>query len=134
MNTRIAIPTAEPGGMNAALDAHFGHCAMYTLVDVEDGVVKEVSVVPSCPHVQGGCMAPVNYLADNKVQALISGGMGMRPLMGFNQVGIRPREHGQGRRQVYHGSGAPTVGVAIEAFLHDSLPVFTVDQTCGGGH
>ncbi|MCJ2165125.1 NifB/NifX family molybdenum-iron cluster-binding protein [Pseudodesulfovibrio sp. S3] len=124
MNTRIAIPTAEPGGMDAVIDAHFGHCAMYTLVDVEDGTVKEVSIVPSCPHVQGGCMAPVNYLADNKVKALISGGMGMRPLMGFNEVGI----------QVYHGSGAPTVKAAIEAFLHDSLPVFTVDQTCGGGH
>ncbi|WP_338668857.1 NifB/NifX family molybdenum-iron cluster-binding protein [Desulfovibrio caledoniensis] len=124
MNTRIAIPSAAPGGMDAPIDAHFGHCAMYTLVDVEDGAVKEVSVVPSCPHVQGGCMAPVNYLADNKVQALISGGMGMRPLMGFNQVGI----------QVYHGSGAPTVNVAVEAFLRDSLPVFTVDQTCGGGH
>ncbi len=124
MSTRIAIPTAEPGGMDANIDAHFGHCAMYTLVDVEDGAVKEVSTVPSCPHVQGGCMAPVNYLHENNVQALISGGMGMRPLMGFNQVGI----------QVYHGSGAPTVKAAVEAFLHDSLPVFTVDQTCGGGH
>ena len=124
MNTRIAIPSAAPGGMDAPIDAHFGHCAMYTLVDVVDGAVKEVSVVPSCPHLQGGCMAPVNYLADNKVQALISGGMGMRPLMGFNQVGI----------QVYHGSGAPTVSVAVEAFLRNSLPVFTVDQTCGGGH
>jgi len=124
MSTRIAIPTAEPGGMDANVDAHFGHCAMYTLVDVKDGAVKEVTTLPSCPHVQGGCMAPVNYLADNEVQALISGGMGMRPLMGFNQVGIK----------VYHGSGAPTVKAAVEAFLHDSLPIFTVDQTCGGGH
>ena len=68
-------------------------------------------------------MAPVNYLADNNVKALISGGMGMRPLMGFNQVGI----------DVYHGSGAPTVKVAIDAFLRDSLPPFTQEQTCGGG-
>ncbi|MBG0791869.1 MAG: dinitrogenase iron-molybdenum cofactor biosynthesis protein [Desulfovibrionaceae bacterium] len=123
METLVAVPTAEPGGMDAPVDAHFGHCAMYTLVKVADGEVKEVSSVPSCPHIQGGCMAPVNYLADLKVKALISGGMGMRPLMGFNQVGI----------QVYHGSGAPTVKAAVEAFLHESLPVFTVDQTCGGG-
>jgi predicted Fe-Mo cluster-binding NifX family protein len=110
--------------MDAPVDAHFGHCAMYTLVKIDGGEVKDVSSVPSCPHVQGGCMAPVNYLADLKVKALISGGMGMRPLMGFNQVGI----------QVYHGSGAPTVKAAVEAFMHDSLPVFTVEQTCGGGH
>ncbi|BDQ34312.1 NifB/NifX family molybdenum-iron cluster-binding protein [Pseudodesulfovibrio portus] len=124
METLVAVPTAEPGGMDAPVDAHFGHCAMYTLVKIDDGEVKDVSSVPSCPHVQGGCMAPVNYLADLKVKALISGGMGMRPLMGFNQVGI----------QVYHGSGAPTVKAAVEAFMHDSLPVFTVEQTCGGGH
>ena len=124
METLVAVPTAEPGGMDAPVDAHFGHCAMYTLVKIDGGEVKDVSSVPSCPHAQGGCMAPVNYLADLKVKALISGGMGMRPLMGFNQVGI----------QVYHGSGAPTVQAAVEAFLHESLPVFTVDQTCGGGH
>lgn len=123
MNTRIAIPSAQPGGMEASIDAHFGHCAMYTLVDVENGEIKNVSIVPSCPHEQGGCMAPVQYLADNGVKALVSGGMGMRPLMGFNQVGI----------QVYHGSGAPSVGVAVEALLKDSLPVFTAEQTCGGG-
>lgn len=123
MDTLVAIPTAEPGGMDAAVDAHFGHCAMYTLVEIAGGEVKEVTSVPSCPHEQGGCMAPVNYLADKQVKALISGGMGMRPLMGFNQVGI----------QVFHGSGAPTVKAAVEAFLHESLPVFTVEQTCGGG-
>ncbi|NDV19931.1 dinitrogenase iron-molybdenum cofactor biosynthesis protein [Pseudodesulfovibrio sp. JC047] len=123
METLVAVPTAEPGGMDASVDAHFGHCGMYTLVAIADGAVKEVTTVPSCPHEQGGCMAPVQYLADHKVKALISGGMGMRPLMGFNQVGI----------QVFHGNGAPTVKTAIEAFLHDSLPVFTAEQTCGGG-
>ncbi|WP_319541382.1 NifB/NifX family molybdenum-iron cluster-binding protein [uncultured Pseudodesulfovibrio sp.] len=123
METLVAVPTAAPGGMDAAVDAHFGHCGMYTLVTVADGEIKDVQVVPSCPHEQGGCMAPVQYLADQNVKALISGGMGMRPLMGFNQVGI----------QVFHGSGAPTVKTAIEAFLHDSLPVFTAEQTCGGG-
>jgi len=123
MDTLVAIPTAEPGGMDAAVDAHFGHCAMYTLVEIADGEIKDVTSVPSCAHEQGGCMAPVNYLANKQVKALISGGMGMRPLMGFNQVGI----------QVFHGSGAPTVKAAIEAFIQDSLPVFTVEQTCGGG-
>ena len=123
MNTLIAVPSANPGGLEASIDAHFGHCALYTLVEIEDGELKDVRTLPSCPHEQGGCMAPVNYLAQNNVKALISGGMGMRPLMGFNQVGI----------EVYHGSGAPTVGVAIEAFLRESLPPFTQDQTCGGG-
>ena len=31
----IAVPSQQPGGMDAALGAHFGHCDMYTLVSVE---------------------------------------------------------------------------------------------------
>lgn len=124
MNAVVAIPSAGPEGLDATIDAHFGHCAMYTLVEVADGQVKTVQSVPSCPHEQGGCLAPVQYLAGQNVTTLISGGMGFRPLMGFNQAGIK----------VYHGSGAPTVGHAVQALLMDSLPEFTPDQTCGGGH
>ena len=123
MNTLVAIPSVNPGGLEASIDAHFGHCALYTVVEIEGGQVKEVRTMPSCPHEQGGCMAPVNYLAQNNVKALISGGMGMRPLMGFNQVGI----------EVFHSSGSLTVGSAIEAFLGQRLSPFTQSQTCGGG-
>lgn len=123
MNTVLAIPSVNPGGLEAGIDAHFGHCALYTVVEIEDGQVKDVRTMPSCPHEQGGCMAPVNYLADNKVQALIAGGMGMRPLMGFNQVGIA----------VYHAGGALNVGGAVDAFIGQKLSQFTPSHTCGGG-
>lgn len=123
MNTLVAIPSAEPGGLDAKIDAHFGHCALYTLVQITDGKITETTTAPSCAHEQGGCMAPVNYLAQKGVKVLIAGGMGMRPLMGFNQVGI----------QVFHGQNAPTVGVAIEALIHESLPEFSQEHTCGGG-
>lgn len=123
MNTLIAIPSVVPGGMEAAVDAHFGHCGVYTLVEIAEGKVKEVRTLPNVPHESGGCMAPVNHLASNEVKALIAGGMGYRPLAGFNQVGI----------DVYFGSGAPTVGAAVQAFIHDSLPKFSQEHTCGGG-
>lgn len=123
MNTLVAIPSVEPGGMDAAVDAHFGHCGIYTIIEIEDSKVKKVRLLPNVPHESGGCMAPVNHLADNNVKALIAGGMGFRPLQGFNQVGI----------DVYHNSGAPTVNAAIQAFIHDSLPQFSQEHTCGGG-
>lgn len=119
----IGIPSTQPGGMDAAFGAHFGHCDLYTIVEVEDGTIKEVRTLPSVPHQQGGCLAPVQYLADNGVKILLAGGMGMRPLMGFNQLGI----------DVYYAGNAPSVGVAVEAFLADKLQEFTQDQTCGGG-
>ena len=123
MNTLIAIPSAHPGGLEAALGAHFGHCELYTLVSVENGKVKDVGVVPNVPHQQGGCMAPVNYLSSKGVKKLIAGGMGLRPLMGFNQVGI----------EVYFGGEAQTVGEAVKAILEGKLPQFSQEHTCGGG-
>ncbi|MUM76979.1 dinitrogenase iron-molybdenum cofactor biosynthesis protein [Pseudodesulfovibrio sp. F-1] len=123
MNTLVALPTVAPGGMDASIDAHFGHCDIYTVVEIEDGKIKDVRTLPNVPHQQGGCMAPVNHLAQNDIKVLISGGMGMRPLMGFNQVGI----------DVYHGNGTATVAAAIRAFIEGSLPRFTQEFTCGGG-
>ncbi|MCG8533451.1 MAG: dinitrogenase iron-molybdenum cofactor biosynthesis protein [Desulfovibrionales bacterium] len=119
----VAIPSQAPGGLEAGVDSHFGHCGMYTLVSVDAGKVAEVNVIPNIPHEQGGCLAPVNYLAGHDVKALISGGMGMRPLVGFHNVGI----------DVFFGNGAATVQDAVEAFIKGALPRFSEEFTCGGG-
>ena len=122
-STIVAIPSTHPGGLEAPLGAHFGHCDLYTLVKIAEGKVLEVATLPNVAHQQGGCMAPVNHLAQNGVQILIAGGMGLRPLMGFQQVGI----------QVLFGNGAQTVREALEGLLQGKLPQFTTDFTCGGG-
>lgn len=121
--TLVAIPSANPGGLDSQLGAHFGHCDLYTVVEINDGEVKGVGTLPNVPHQQGGCMAPVNHLAQSGINILIAGGMGMRPLMGFNQVGI----------DVFFGGASKTVGEAVEAFLQGKLQPFTVENTCGGG-
>lgn len=123
MNTLIAVPSAAPGGLDAPLGAHFGHCELYTLVSVANDKIESVDVIPNIPHEQGGCMAPVRYLADRGVHKLIAGGMGMRPLMGFSEVGI----------EVYHGGPAKAVGDAVNAFMRGGLQQFTPGHTCGGG-
>ena len=87
-NGRIAVSSNGPGGLNSARSGHFGHCDVFTLVDVENGDIKNESVVSNQEHSHGGCMVPVNLLAGHKVDALIVGGIGRRPLDGFAQVGI----------------------------------------------
>jgi predicted Fe-Mo cluster-binding NifX family protein len=123
MNTVIAIPSSNPGGLEAPLGAHFGHCDLYTLVSVENEAISNVEVIPNVPHQQGGCMAPVQYLAQKGIKKLIAGGMGMRPLMGFNQAGI----------DVYHGGTFETVGNAVQALIEGKLHQFSQEHTCGGG-
>jgi len=123
MNTLIAIPSTLPGGLDAPLGAHFGHCDLYTMVEVNDDKITNVQTLPNVPHEQGGCMAPVQHLARSGAKILIAGGMGMRPLMGFNQMGI----------DVYFGGESETVVDAVEALINDRLPQFGQQHTCGGG-
>lgn len=124
MNTKVAIPSNNPGGMEAGMGMHFGHCDIYTIVEVDGNEIKSVSTLENVPHVQGGCMAPVQHLASNGVQALLAGGMGMRPLMGFQQVGIN----------VFFAGEHATVGQAVAAFLNNNLQPFSTEFTCRGGH
>ena len=123
-NGRIAIPSVNNGGLDGQRSGHFGHCDVFTLVDVEDGEIKEVSTIPNQEHVQGGCMVPVNFLAGHNVNALIVGGIGMRPLMGFRQVGI----------DVYHDDVRPEIRPVVEDLIAGRLPIISDDQVCGGGH
>jgi len=122
-NGRIAIPSVDNGGLDGQRSGHFGHCDVFTLVDVENGKIKEVSTIPNQEHVQGGCMVPVNFLAGQNVNALIVGGIGMRPLMGFRQVGI----------DVYHDAIRPEIRPVVEDLIAGKLEMISDDQVCGGG-
>jgi predicted Fe-Mo cluster-binding NifX family protein len=123
MKSVIAVPSAPPGGLEADLGQHFGHCEMYTLVTVSEGQVENVNIIPAIPHEQGGCMAPVNYLAQNGVNGLIAGHMGMRPLVGFAQMGI----------EVFQGGESKTVKEAVDSLLEGRLAPFGQEHACGGG-
>ena len=120
----LAVPSGGNGGLDAPMGMHVGHCDMYTLVEIEDGAVKTVSTLPPIPHQQGGCLAPVQYLASHGVRALLAGGMGMRPLMGFQQAGI----------EVFFAGNFPLVDGAVQAFLAGKLPEFSTEFTCQGHH
>ena len=120
---RIAVPSMESGGMDGQRSGHFGHCDVFTFVDVEEGEIKQVSTIPNQTHVQGGCMVPINLLAEHKVDALIVGGIGMRPLMGFKQVGI----------DVYYDATRQEIKPVVEDLIADQLPQIENDQVCGGG-
>jgi len=68
-------------------------------------------------------MVPVNLLASHNVQALVVGGIGLRPLMGFKQVGI----------EVYHDSQRAEIKPVVEDLIAGKLPQIREDQVCGGG-
>jgi predicted Fe-Mo cluster-binding NifX family protein len=119
----VAIPSAHPGGLEALRSGHFGHCDVFTLVHVENGEINEVTTVQNVPHAQGGCQAPVMLLHQSGADALIVGGIGLRPLMGFRQVGI----------DVFYGPEGETVGAAMDLWMKGQLQPIADNQVCGGG-
>ena len=122
-NGRIAVPSMGDGGVDGQRSGHFGHCDVFTVVDVEDGEIRAITTVKNGEHAQGGCMVPVNLLAGHKVDALIVGGIGMRPLMGFKQVGIA----------VYHDAERIDIRPVLDDMIAGKLPMISDDQVCGGG-
>jgi len=116
---RIAIPSEAPGGLTARRSGHFGRCDCFTVVEIVEGEVASIEVVQNAPHEEGGCMRPVLMLAKNAVDAIVVDGIGGRPLMGFNQVGIA----------VHAGMGAD-VQTTVAAYIRGALPVVGLEGAC----
>ncbi|MFX0100084.1 MAG: NifB/NifX family molybdenum-iron cluster-binding protein [Candidatus Hodarchaeota archaeon] len=118
--SRIAIPVDNQADLESVPSAHFGHTAFFTLVEVNDenGNIVKQEFVANPPHEMGGCMMPVRLLVDNKADFIVVGGIGMRPLMGFMQMGIKVK---------HNSEGYGTVGEIIKNF--DALPVIE-QSTC----
>lgn len=121
---RVAIPTNKPGGMNAARSEHFGHCDVFTVVDLEAEQAAGIEIFKNVPHGQGGCMGPVTLLKNAGVEAIVVGGIGARPMQGFSEAGIT----------VYFADhqAIPDVSAAIEQLADGGLPVMRPAQVCKG--
>jgi predicted Fe-Mo cluster-binding NifX family protein len=122
-NGRIAVPSLENGGLEGMRAGHFGHCDVFTLIDVKEGEIVSVSTVQNESHVQGGCMVPVQLLAKHNVNALVVGGIGLRPLMGFKQFNI----------DVYYEAERAEIQPVINDLISGKLSIIENDQVCGGG-
>ena len=121
---KIAIPTDNPGGLWASRSEHFGHCDVFTVVDLEKSVVADVELVTNVPHGAGGCVGPVNLLKDAGVEAIVVSGMGARPMQGFSDAGIT----------VYYADKITVTDVdsAVKRFTEGGLPVMHPTQVCKG--
>lgn len=121
----VAVPSDNPGGLEACRSGHFGHSDIFTLLEVENNKVISVSTHESVAHNSGGCMAPVRALAEAGVGKLIVGGMGGTPLALCSEIGMA----------VYFApkNEYALVSDVAEAFVEGKLPVMNHDQACNGG-
>ena len=102
---KIALPTSQ-----GVIDAHFGHCAGFTIFGVEDGskIVHEERLTPPA-----GCGCKSNIipqLAERGVNAMLAGNMGGGAVSMLSQYGI----------DVYRGLSGPA-REAAEAWLRGDV-------------
>lgn len=121
---KLAVPTMGAADLTSERSGHFGHCDVFTLIDIADGEIKGTSELANPPHEEGGCLRPVGLLADAGVDAIVAAGMGMRPLMGFNEAGIT----------VYFESQTPQVGEVAKLVAAGSVPIMGTENACNHHH
>lgn len=122
---RVAVPSNNPGGLEAERSDHFGHCDVFTLIEfTEDNSVGAVTTIVNGDHQAGGCMVPVSVLQKAGAQAIIVGGIGARPMRGFADAGIHVYFADRGSMQ--------TVSDVIGGYAAGKLPLMHADQACKG--
>ena len=100
---KIAVPTSE-----GKLDAHFGHCQKFAMVDVEDNEIRGITYLDAPPH-QPGLLPP--WLAERGATDIIAGGMGQRASDLFNEQGVN----------VFVGAPSLSPMEIVEGFLNKTL-------------
>lgn len=114
----------EKGGLEAERSGHFGRCDCFTvLIYDKDKKFKGVEMIENPPHVEGGCLAPVNILASKKVNAIVVVGIGGRPLAGFQSAGI----------EVLVSDGSRVKDVK-ENYENGKVSAISAGHVCGGHH
>lgn len=117
---KIAVTADIDNGLDSPVSGHFGHCKAFIVSTIKDGEIIEVESILNGGHTS--CEEPVNRLASRGVNVLITMGMGGRPYMHAQQVGIA----------VVRSAGG-TVGEAIHSYIKGQHEMMNRDSLCGGG-
>lgn len=117
---KLAIPSETDAGLQSIRSGHFGHAPYFTVVEIEDNKVTEVTSVKNIDHDEVGCGGVIDFALGLGIDALLAVGMGMPPLMRFTQNGIT----------VYSERTTPLVGDVLEVFLAGGCPVMDPNDAC----
>ena len=86
---RIAVSADNKQGLDSVVSPHFGRCPYFVLVDLEGSQVQGVREVdnPFYGDHQPGQVP--GFIASLRANVMLTGGMGGRAIMFFQQYGIR---------------------------------------------
>ena len=88
---RIAFASSGKGGLDDVVSERFGRCPTFTIVDVENGEIKKVSVIanPGVRAAGGAGVKASQTLIDNSVDVVVAGRFGPNAMALLQGLGIR---------------------------------------------
>ncbi|MBN1288152.1 MAG: NifB/NifX family molybdenum-iron cluster-binding protein [Actinobacteria bacterium] len=110
---KVAFPVVQ-----GLVSEHFGRTDGFLLVEIEEGELKSRDMIKAPPHEPG--LLP-RVLMEHKVDCVVTGGLGMKAKMMFEQNGV----------QVISGICGPVEEV-LGRYMSGTLE--PGDGTCMGGH
>lgn len=116
---KVCFPVQKNEGLESRVYNHFGSAPVFVVVDAVTNTVSTI-INRDQQHEHGACN-PIAALNNEKVDAIVVGGIGGGALSRLNQSGIR----------VYKADGA-NIKENIGRFLAQQLQEYTLQQCCGG--
>jgi len=116
---KICFPVQTDEGIESTVFNHFGSAPFFVVVDTDTNALSTINNRDQ-HHSHGACN-PMKALDNQKVDAIVVGGIGAGALSRLNQMGI-----------VVHHSAAATIRENIALFGSQQLPALTLQGCCGG--
>jgi len=119
---KICFPVLKAEGMESEVYGHFGSAPVFLFVETDSNHVTSINNRDQ-HHVHGACN-PMKALNNQKVAAVVVGGIGAGALSRLNQLGIKVFQ-----------ANAPTVKENIAMLKAQNLSELTMQHCCPGhGH
>lgn len=116
---KICFPVSKDEGAESKVYGHFGSAPVFVVVDTGKSTV--ISIINNDQHHKYGACNPMKALNNQKVDAVVVGGIGAGALTKLTQLGIK----------VFHAQ-APTVEENVALLKARNLPEFAIKQCCSG--
>jgi predicted Fe-Mo cluster-binding NifX family protein len=116
---KVCFPVQDNQGLESTVYNHFGSAPMFVVVDAATNTVA--TIINRDQHHEPRACNPIAALNNEKVDAIVVGGIGGGALSRLNQAGIR----------VYQANGA-NIKENVGMFISQQLQEYTLQQCCGG--
>lgn len=119
---KICFPVAKVDGMESEVYGHFGSAPAFLVIETDSKTVTTINNKDQ--HHEHGACNPLKALNNQKVDAIVVGGIGEGALSRLKQLGIKVFQ-----------SQASTIKENIAMFNKQGLPEFAATHCCPGhGH